>query len=177
MHKSRRLRIEQQKGAGLKNESKTIVAGILDRKQGLVRAQIIPSRERTVLDEIVRNNIKFGSVIYTDDHTGYTGLRHKYTHEVVNKMEGYIRGNIHTQGIENFWSLLKRGLSGTYVAVEPEHLHRYLDEQVFRFNNRKDADGNKMNDADRFNQGLSQIVGKRLTFAEVTGKVGQPEAF
>src|SRR5947209_13887403 len=78
-----------------------------------------------------------------------------------------------TQGIENFWSLLKRGLNGTYVAVEPFHLFRYVDEQAFRFNNRKDAAGNKLSDAERFDIAVSQIVGKRLTFAEVTGKVGE----
>jgi hypothetical protein len=80
---------------------------------------------------------------------------------------------VHTNGIENFWSLLKRGLRGTYVAVEPFHLDRYVDEQVFRFNNRKDADGNKLSDAERFQIAASQIVGKRLTFAELTGKVGE----
>src|SRR5436309_11299670 len=82
-------------------------------------------------------------------------------------------GNVHTNGIENFWSLLKRGLGGTYVSVEPFHLFRYVDEQAFRFNNRKDENGKKLNDADRFNLALSQIAGKRLTFAEVTGQVGQ----
>ena len=75
--------------------------------------------------------------------------------------------------IGNFWSLLKRGLGGTYVAVEPFHLFRYVDEQAFRFNNRKDADGNKLTDADRFDIAVSQILGKRLTYAEVTGKVGE----
>jgi hypothetical protein len=84
---------------------------------------------------------------------------------------------VHTNGIENFWSLLKRGLRGTYVAVEPFHLDGYVDEQVFRFNNRKDESGNKVSDADRFQIAASQIVGKRLTFAEVTGKVGERAAF
>jgi transposase-like protein len=174
MHTSRRLKLAQMKSNGLKNETKTIVAGILDRKQGVVRAKVVPNREKNSLEAIVHNNIKFGSVVYTDDHTGYIGLRHRYTHEVINKMEGYIRGNVHTQGIENFWALLKRGLSGTYVCVEPEHLHRYLDEQMYRFNNRKDSiTGKKLKDADRFAQALSQIAGKRLTFAEVTGKTGE----
>src|SRR5581483_4970062 len=95
------------------------------------------------------------------------------THLVINHLETYVHGNVHTQGIENFWSLLKRGLGGTYVAVEPFHLFRYVDEQAFRFNNRKDADGNKLNDSERFQLALSQIAGKRLTFAEVTGKVGE----
>ena len=80
-------------------------------------------------------------------------------------------GRVSTNGIENFWSLLKRGLNGTYIAVEPFHLFRYVDEQVFRYNTRKDGNGAKLKDADRFNLALSQIAGKRLTFAEVTGKV------
>ena len=88
-------------------------------------------------------------------------------------MEGYVSENVHTNGIENFWSLLKRGLGGTYIAVEPFHLFRYVDEQAFRYNHRKDADGNKLNDGQRFELALSQIAGKRLTFAEVTGKVGE----
>jgi hypothetical protein len=79
--------------------------------------------------------------------------------------------------MENFWSLLKRGLNGTYVAVEPFHLFRYIDEQVFRYNNRKDDNGNKLTDSDRFQLALSQIAGKRLTYAEVTGKVGESETF
>jgi hypothetical protein len=86
----------------------------------------------------------------------------------VTHINEYVRGQVHTQGIENFWSLLKRGLKGTYVAVEPFHLDRYVSEQVFRFNNRRNKD-----DYDRFALAVSQIVGKRLTYAEVTGKVGE----
>ena len=84
----------------------------------------------------------------------------------------YVDGRVHTNGLENFWSLLKRGIAGTYVSVEPFHLFRYLDEQMFRFNNRKDESGNPLTDSDRFQLALSQIAGKRLTFAEVTGKAG-----
>ena len=91
--------------------------------------------------------------------------------EVGNHVEEYVRGQVHTQGIDNFWSLLKRGLRGTYVAVEPFHLDRYLDEQVFRYNNRATKD-NPLNDADRFALVMSQIGGKRLTYAELTGKTG-----
>ena len=94
----------------------------------------------------------------------------------MNHVEAYVKGNVHTNGLENFWSLLKRGLNGTYVSVEPFHLFRYVDEQAFRYNNRKDMD-----DADRFSLAVSQITGKRLTYAELTGKVGQrqedPEVF
>jgi hypothetical protein len=100
-------------------------------------------------------------------------LANKYAHEVVNHVETYVNGRVHTNGLENFWSLLKRGLHGTYVAVEPFHLFRYVDEQVFRYNNRKDDAGKKVSDSGRFELALSQIAGKRLTFAEVTGKVGE----
>jgi hypothetical protein len=83
-----------------------------------------------------------------------------------------VSGQVHTNGLENFWSLLKRGLKGTYVAVEPFHLFRYVDEQAFRYNNRGSRD-EPVKDADRFQMALSQIAGRRLTFAEVTGKVGE----
>lgn len=89
----------------------------------------------------------------------------EYTHKVVNHAEQYVNGNIHTNGLENFWSLLKRGLSGTYISVEPFHLFRYIDEQAFRYNHRKD-----MTDSDRFRSLVLQLVGKRLTYAELTGK-------
>lgn len=174
MHKSRRLAIEQAKGAGLKNETKTIVAGVLDREAGKVKVSVVSNRERATLDTIVQNFVKFGSTVYTDDHTGYMGLRTRFTHEALNKqVEGYVRGKVHTQGIENFWSLLKRGLSGTYVCVEPEHLSRYLDEQVFRFNNRKVGE-RIVTDNERFELALSQVAGRRLTFNELTGKDGSP---
>jgi hypothetical protein len=98
-------------------------------------------------------------------------LHWRFVHEVVNKTESYVRGRVHVNGMENFWSLLKRGLNGTYVAVEPFHLFRYVDEQVFRYDNRD------MNDAQRFELALSQIAGKRLTYAELTGKVGETTPF
>src|SRR5439155_1601092 len=117
---------------------------------------------------MVLQKVKYGSKLYTDDAVAYTDLGHKYAHDVVTHVDEYVKGRVHTNGIENFWSLLKLGLHGTYVAVEPFHLFRYVDEQVFRFNNRKNMD-----DGDRFSLALSQIVGRRLTFAEVTGKVGE----
>src|SRR6202041_137751 len=107
-----------------------------------------------------------GSTIYTDNSVSYDFLKKTdFVHETVNHANEYVRGQVHTNGIENFWSLLKRGLRGTYVAVEPFHLDRYLDEQVFRFNNRKD-----MNDSMRFKLAMSQVLGKRLTYSELTGK-------
>ena len=102
-----------------------------------------------------------------DSWVGYDQLKAQhFIHETVNHLQEYVRGEVHTQGIENFWSLLKRSLSGTYVAVEPFHLDRYVGEQVFRYNNRKNHD-----DYDRFCKAVSQIVGKRLTYAEVTGRL------
>jgi hypothetical protein len=110
--------------------------------------------------------------VYTDNSVAYDHLHYKYVHDVVNHAETYVKGRVHTNGLENFWSLLKRHLSGTYVAVEPFHLSRYLDEQVFRFNNRATKD-NPLTDADRFDLALRNIVGKRVTYRELTGKEGE----
>jgi hypothetical protein len=104
----------------------------------------------------------------------YDKLKDNYIHDTVNHIDSYVKGNVHTNGLENFWSLMKRNLAGTYVAVEPFHLDAYLDEQMFRFNNRATKD-NPLNDADRFMLAVSQISGKRLTYAELTGKVADPQ--
>ncbi len=151
---------------------KTIVMGMLERG-GEVRAQIIPYRRKNVVQREVRENVTAMSTLLTDRLQSYEGLIRDYAHYMIDHAERYVDGQVHTNGLENFWSLLKRGLKGTYVAVEPFHLFRYLDEQVFRFNNRKDATGQKMQDGERFEIALSRIAGKRLTFAEVTGKVGE----
>jgi len=165
MHKSRRDRMSTY-------ASKTAVMGMLERG-GKVKLEVLGNKRRgSQMQEIVRESVAPGTWIMTDEFTGYAGLGKDYTHLVINHLERYVQGNVHTQGIENFWSLLKRTLGGTYVSVEPFHLFRYVDEQAFRFNNRKDADGNKLTDADRFDIAVSQIIGKRLTYAEVTGKVG-----
>lgn len=107
--------------------------------------------------------------------SGYDHLAKEFVHEVVNHTQEYVRGEVHTQGLDNFWSLLKRSLRGTYVAVEPFHLDAYVTEQVFRYNNRATKD-NPLNDADRFVLAVSQIAGKRLTYAELTGKVEETSA-
>jgi transposase-like protein len=126
---------------------KTPVMGILDRSSRQVRAKVVPNVRREVLQEEILAQVERKSTVYTDGHVGYDHLAAKdYIHETVNHVEEYVRGQVHTQGIENFWSLLKRGLKGTYVAVEPFHLDRYVDEQVFRFNNRATKD-NPLNDA------------------------------
>lgn len=174
MHKEKRARYAIKGGS----KGKTIVQGMLDRDARKVRAEVVPNVKRETLQNQVLNGVKHGSTIYTDDAVGYgNGLQRRFVHEVVNHTNEYVRGQVHTQGIENFWSLLKRTLRGTYVAVEPFHLDRYLDEQVFRYNYRKDADGKKLTDADRFNKALPGIAGRRLTFAELTGKDGSQEKF
>ena len=131
------------------------------------------NRRKNIVQPIVKADVESGAALFSDDLPSYRGLHTDYDHQVINHAEKYVDGKVHTNGIENFWSLLKRGLNGTYVAVEPFHLFRYLDEQAFRFNTRKDDAGNKLNDGQRFQLALSQVAGKRLTFAEVTGKVGQ----
>lgn len=151
---------------------KTIVMGLLERG-GEVRTMVLANRRKPLIQKQVRENVTPMSVLLSDRLQSYEGLIRHYAHCMIDHAERYVDGKVHTNGLENFWSLLKRGLKGTYVAVEPFHLFRYLDEQVFRFNNRKDAAGTKMKDDERFEIALSQVAGKRLTFAEVTGQVGE----
>jgi len=186
MHKSRKLKIRQMRNAVIDNcydgtnpgslPNKVAVMGMLDRETRKIRARVIPNIKRETLQNNILDAVEHGSTVYTDQAVAYDKLAQKYTHEIVNHLDAYVRGRVHTNGLENFWSLLKRTLHGTYVAVEPFHLHRYVDEQSFRFNNRATKD-NPLNDADRFHLALSQIAGKRLTFAEVTGKVGETRNF
>lgn len=127
--------------------------------------------------DVILKEIEQGSTVYSDGLLEYRQLKDNgFVHEFVSHIDEYVRGDVHTNGIENFWSLLKRGLKGTYVAVEPFHLSRYIDEQAFRYNNRA-TKYNPLTDADRFALAVSQIVGKRLTYAELTGKVGETEKF
>ncbi len=165
MHKDRKVRYQQKRGVF----GKAIVMGMLERDTRKVRARVIPNVKRETLQNEILNEIDHNATVYTDSAVGYDDLALKgFVHETVNHLQEYVKGEVHTQGIENFWSLLKRSLKGTYVAVEPFHLDRYVTEQMFRFNNRKG-----LNDYDRFAQAVSQIAGKRLTYAEVTGKVGE----
>jgi len=172
MHKERRIRFAAESGHTGGATGKAIVVGMLDRDERKVRAQVVPNVKREVLQTAILKNVKYGSKVFTDDAVPYDKLHWRYVHEVVNHAEEYVRGQVHTNGLENFWSLLKRNLKGTYVAVEPFHLERYVDEQVFRYNNRATKD-NPLTDADRFLLALSQVSGKRLTFAELTGKNGE----
>jgi transposase-like protein len=148
---------------------KSVVMGMLDRGAREVRAKVVPNAKRETLQKEILERVGFGSTIYTDQHAGYMDLKHQqFIHDTVNHAVEYVRGEVHTNSLENFWSCLKRTLNGTYVAVEPFHLDAYVDEQVFRFNNRKGK-----NDEQRFAKVLSQVAGKRLTYAELAGKVGE----
>lgn len=174
MHKSRQAEWRKARESNMHGSGwligKSAVMGILDRKQRKIRATVIPAINREVLQGEILKNVAHGTKVYTDEHKAYRSLPKDYVHQFVNHLEGYVDGKVTTNGIENFWSCLKRGLNGTYVAVEPFHLFRYVDEQAFRFNNRKDETGRKLTDEERFNLALSQVAGKRLTFAEVIGK-------
>ena len=172
MHTEKQARYRAQSVTGTIGGAmgKTVVMGMLDRTARQVRAKVVPNVERLTLQNAVLNGIEHGTNVYTDQAPAYQRLNRTYVHEVVNHAETYVRGRVHTNGIENFWSLLKRTLSGTYVAVEPFHLERYVDEQVFRYNNRKRADGTPITPAERFSLALPQFANKRLTYAELTGK-------
>lgn len=163
MHKHKR----EQKITGTGGAGKTIVMGILERgtdgKSSKVRARVVESTQKAVLHAEVRKHVEPGSALYTDAHGGYRGLSDSYKHEFVDHAVEYVRDNVHTNGMENFWSLLKRGLKGTYISVEPYHLFRYIDEQVFRFNERK------LSDFGRFTSVLSWVSGLRLTYKELIG--------
>jgi transposase-like protein len=137
--------------------------GILERG-GKVRASVVPNGKRHALQTEVKKHVEAGSALYTDALLSYEGLASDYAHQVIDHAVQYVDGHVHTNGLENFWSLLKRSLSGTYVSVEPFHLFRYLDEQAYRFNNRK------LTPAERFAEAMGNVSGKRLTWNEVTGK-------
>jgi transposase-like protein len=141
--------------------------GLLQRHEGKgksrVRLQIVQKVKRGHLMPHVRQTVEKGAAIFTDALPSYFGLHDDYTHKVIDHAERYVDGQVHTNGMENFWSLLKRALKGTYVSVEPFHLFRYLDEQAFRFNEREGSD------ASRFVLALKGILGKRLTYTNLTG--------
>lgn len=175
MNKAQRKKYSIKRGK-IGNEGgmvgKTAVHGILDRELRQVRAKVIPTVKRDVLQKMILDNVTPFAKVYTDEAVAYDGLSRNYIHRVINHSQEYVRGQVHTQGIENFWSLLKRMLRGTYIAVEPFHLDAYLSEQIFRYNNRATSD-NPVTDSDRFALAVSQVAGKRLTYAELTGKVGE----
>jgi transposase-like protein len=160
MHPDKRKR----RITGTGGKDKTPVMGIMQRG-GDVRAMVVDNRKKRTLQTEVRKHVKAGSALYSDALRSYDGLQGEYVHQVIDHAVAYVDGAVHTNTLENFWSLLKRGIRGTYISVEPFHLFRYLDEQTFRYNNRKN-----MTDSDRFEQAMSNVFGKRVTFAQLTGK-------
>lgn len=164
MHKDKRAKKIQGTG-GL---GKAAVMGLLERHgpdgHSVVKVKMVPTVRRKALLPEVQEYVVPGAEVFTDALPSYRGLAADYIHSVIDHAESYAEGKIHTNGLENFWSLLKRGIKGTYVSVEPFHLFRYLDEQSFRFNTRKQRD------ADRFRAAVRGIVGRRVTWDEVTGK-------
>lgn len=170
MHASKRKTRITRDNAG----DKTAVMGLLQRTDGTipsrVRARVIRDANAKTLQAGVRQGVEPGTRLMTDSHMAYRGLGKEYVHEFVNHAVEYVRGHVHTNGLENFWSLLKRTVKGTYVSVDPLHLNRYLGEQAFRFNERKD------DDYGRFARVVSSIIGKRLTYRELTNHDLSPAA-
>jgi transposase-like protein len=169
MHRSKRERLSAQLGGIQGGRGKAVVMGMLERG-GKVRAKVVPDRRKVALRDAIFGNIDAGTLLYTDEHPAYMAIDAEYVHKIINHLEHYVDGTVHTNTIENFWSLLKRGLGGTYVSVEPFHLFRYVDEQAFRYNTRKDIDGKKIPDAVRFADAMSRVFGHRLTYSQLTGK-------
>jgi transposase-like protein len=164
MHKH----VRERKIHGTGGSGKELVAGLLDRETRKVRVKHIADRKKKTLQEHVRAHVEPGAQLMTDELASYTGLDKEYVHQFVNHAESYVRGNVHTNGLENFWSLLARMIKGTYVSVEPFHLHRYLDEEAFRFNERDGDDG------DRFVEAARSVFGKRLTYKQLTCESAAP---
>jgi transposase-like protein len=164
MHFGKRKRLGITQGRSM--AGKVAVFGLLERhgdNGSKVRLASIPSNKRRHLMPHIDTHVERGTTVHTDSLPSYIALDTDYTHNVIDHAEAYVDGQVHTNGLENFWSLLKRAIKGTYVSVEPFHLFRYLDEQAFRFNNRKDSD------ASRFAIALKGIIGKRLTYNVLTG--------
>ena len=160
MHKDKRA----AKITGTGGKDKEIAFGMVERG-GKVATGHVGSRTKKELQSIIRERVEAGSAIFSDELKSYDGLESEYQHAVIDHAVEYVNGNVHTNTMENFWSLLKRGLHGTYISVEPFHLFRYLDEQSFRYNNRSQTD------AERFCTVMKQIVGRRVTYKQLTGKV------
>ena len=159
MHLSKKAR----RITGTGTVDKTAVMGILERG-GTVRTAVVANRKKKTLQAEVKKHVEAGAALYTDALLSYEGLAGQYAHKVVDHAVEYVNGRVHTNGLENFWSLLKRGINGTYVSIEPFHLFRYLDEQSFRYNNRKNLD-----DHGRFELAMRNVAGKRLTYANLIG--------
>jgi transposase-like protein len=164
----RHVRERKIKGTG--GSGKAAILGIVERgtedRTSRIKTSHVPNVKRRTLAPEIRANVEPGATVYTDALKSYLGLSDVYDHQTIDHAIEFVNGNVHTNNIENFWSLLKRTLKGTYVSVDPAHLDRYLDEQAFRFNERDDKDGG------RFRKVVSSVARKRLTYAELTGKDG-----
>jgi transposase-like protein len=174
MHRDRREKMKVLSTGGKRTArgtvGKTAVMGLLERnapeKHSRVRCKVVQSVRRHDLDSQVREHVEKGSEVYTDAFRSYDKLADEYVHQVIDHAECYAKGHVHVNGLENFWALLKRGIKGTYVSVEPFHLFRYLDEQAFRFNERKD------DDKGRFLKTIANFAGKRLMYSKLIGQGG-----
>jgi transposase-like protein len=167
MHRAERVKRMNNRRGGVFHL--TPVQGLLqrsDKTHSKVILKQIKNNRREQVQSNVREYVLKGSHVYTDALQSYRGLKDEYTHKVIDHAVKYVDGKVHTNGLENFWSLLKRGIKGTYVSVEPFHLFRYLDEQAFRFNERKDTDSG------RFMKAVAGIFGKGLKYVDLTGKGG-----
>src|SRR6266702_3194732 len=151
--KARNMHVAQRKRriTGTGGKDKTTVVGFVERG-GRVQTVVVENRKKKILQDEVKKRVEAGTALYTDELLSYEGLAGEYAHKVINHAVAYVDGAVHNNTLENFWSLLKRGISGTYVTVEPFHLFRYLDEQAFRYNNRKDK-----TDAERFTDAMSRV--------------------
>jgi transposase-like protein len=166
MHITKRKRLGITQGRSM--AGKIAVIGLLQRHpekgKSRIHLQGLDGRKKHHLQDNVRRFVERGATVHTDELFSYQGLeKNGYVHNVINHAEKYVDGQVHTNGCENFWSLLKRGINGTYVSVEPFHLFRYLDEQAFRFNERS------LTDADRFSNVIRGIVGRRVMYQDLIG--------
>jgi transposase-like protein len=168
MHADRRERLTGSKRSDARYISKASVAGVLDRAKGRVHAEVVPSVRAEHLMPIIERQVQPGSEMVTDMLRSYWQVRGVYIHSVIDKTKSYVKGHVHTNGLENFWSLLKRAIKGTYVGVDAYHLHRHVDEEAFRFNERRDPRG----DGGRFLTALRGIIGRRLTYRDLTSDPG-----
>jgi len=164
MHAAKKARVIRN---GSRTAGKVAVMGLLERnsttRKSRVRTKVVPDGRRMHLRPVILENVEAGTNVYTDAFPTHKGLDAHFVHNVIDHAEAYVDGNVHTNGLENFWSLLKRTLKGTYVSVEPFHLFRYLDEQAFRFNEREGTDQS------RFYSALKGIIGRRVTYTALTG--------
>jgi transposase-like protein len=174
--KARNMHAGKRRAKGTGPVAMTPVMGLLERntakRSSRVVLKVVDNTRKPELQGQVRKYVLKGAEVHTDALKSYDGLSDEYTHNVIDHADCYVKGHVHTNGLENFWSLLKRTIKGTYVSVEPFHLFRYLDEQAFRFNERKDPDGDK----GRFLTAAAGVIGKGLRYVALIGQDGETPA-